>query len=349
MFSNKLIFWCLVLGTIGLFFYKIMDVLLPFFIAVLLSYFLSPLVDWLEKKRFPRTPATIIVLSIFLFILISIIITIAPLVRNQILAFIDRIPKYSNFILNILVPSLHERVNNLSPFLAEKVKDVIQDSTSSFFGYTSQIITTLLKSGFAFVNTLSLIFISPIIAFYTLRDWNFAFAKLEKLLPPAHSKLLIEQFHQIDHVLSNFIRGQTIVCTFLATFYSIGLTFIGLDFALFIGLATGVLGFIPYVGILIGTLISLTVAFLQYGTLKAVLSVIGVFAAGQFIEGNFITPKIIGEKVGLHPVMIFLALFSAGTLFGFFGVLFAIPMAAVLGVIVRFLITLYKRSSYYKG
>jgi len=349
MFSERFIFWTLVLAVLGSFFYSIHHILLPFVLAFLISYFLSPLVDFVEKKKVHRTVATLLVLLSFLLIIFLIIATIAPLVRDQVSVFISRIPKYSDFIIRTVVPSLHHKINTLNPYIAEEVKFALEDSASSFLSYLGYMVTSVFKSGFALVNILSFIFISPIIAFYSLRDWNKATDKFYALFPKKNQKMIINQFNKIGQVLSNFIRGQTTVCIFLAVFYSIGLTLTGLDFGLFIGLITGVLCFIPYVGIITGSIISISLAFIQFSDVKSVVPVIVVFALGQFIEGNFITPKIVGDKIGLHPVMIFLALFFGGTLFGFVGVLFAIPIAAILGVIIQFIVEIYKNSSYYKG
>lgn len=349
MFSEKFIFWSIIVAALGCFFYSIHAILLPFILAFIISYFLNPSVDWIEKQKIHRTAATAIVLLCFLTLIFLIIATIAPLVRDQVSAFITRIPKYSNFIVNSAIPSLHDKINTLNPYIAEKVKTSLEDSASSFLSYLGYMITSIFKSGFALVNILSFIFISPIIAFYALRDWNKTIDKFYELFPSKNQKMIREQFEKIDQVLSNFIRGQTTVCLFLAIFYSLGLTLTGLDFGLFVGLLTGILSFIPYVGAVTGFVISITLAFIQFTSINSVLPVVLVFALGQFIEGNFITPKIVGEKVGLHPVMIFLALFAGGSLFGFIGVLFAIPVAAILGVIIQFLTTIYKTSSYYKG
>jgi predicted PurR-regulated permease PerM len=349
MFTDKFIFWTIIVTFLGSFFYSIHAVLLPFVIAFLLSYFLNPLVNYIEKKGIPRTLSTFAVLGCFIFIITFIIITIIPLVREQLFAFGGNIPKYSKFIVEVIVPKLHERINSLNPYIAEKVKEAMQDSTTSFFAYITDFISQIFKSGLAIVHILSLIFISPIICFYALRDWNNAFIKLYNLFPVKHKKTIIDLLGRIDNVLANFIRGQTTVCLFLAIFYSISLTIIGLDFGLFIGIITGFLCFIPYVGALTGATIAAIVATIQFASIKGVATTLLVFGIGQFIEGNFITPKIVGDKVGLHPVMIFLGLFSGGILLGFVGVLFAIPIAATVGVVVQFLVGIYKQSTYYKG
>jgi len=349
MFSPNFIFWTIIIALSGSFIYSIHNILLPFILAFLLSYLLSPLVNLLERKKVPRSIATILVLLSFISIFILIIAYLSPMVKDQVTAFIAYIPQYSKFITIKVLPVLHEKINLLNPYIADKARSALEDSTSSFLSYMGYLITSIFKSGFALVNILSFIFISPIIAFYTIRDWNKLREKFYNLFPKRHKDTIILQFRKINIVLANFLRGQTMVCLFLAIFYSIGLTMTGLNFGLFIGLATGILCFIPYIGVMTGAVVALTLAFIQFSSIKSVIYVALVFIIGQFIEGNFITPKVVGEKVGLHPIVIFLALFSGGTLLGFIGVLFAIPIAAIIGVIVQFLIQIYKDSSYYKG
>lgn len=347
--TPKFIFWIFVFSLLGFFAYLVHKILLPFALAFLISYLLSPLVDELENKKVPRALATLISLSCFMAIIILIIANIAPLMRDQVAAFINNIPQYSKFIMGKVVPMFHEKMNSLNPYIADKAKSALEDIASSFLGYIGYFITDLFKSGVALVNLLSFIFISPIISFYTLRDWNKIRDKFYGLFPKHNKKTIIQQFKKINIVLANFLRGQTMVCIFLAAFYSIGLTLTGLEFGLFIGLATGILCFIPYIGVITGAVVAITLSFIQFSSLQSVAYVALVFALGQFCEGNFITPKVVGEKVGLHPVVIFFALFSGGALFGFLGALFALPMAAILGVIVQFLVQQYKASLYYKG
>jgi predicted PurR-regulated permease PerM len=339
----------LVLSSLMVFVYLIHAILVPFVIAFFMSYLLGPVVDRFERNNIPRSWATFLSLFIFLAIIALIIVNIAPLVRSQVAAFIANIPHYSKFIMLKLVPIIHEKINLLNPYIADKAKVAIEDMAVGFLSYIGYFITNVFKSGFAIVNILSFLFVSPIIAFYTLRDWNKLRDKFYEMFPKRYKNTIMEQFGKINIVLSNFLRGQTMVCLFLSAFYSIGLTITGLEFGLFIGLATGILCFIPYIGVTTGAIIAITLAFIQFAAIKPVLSVALVFIIGQFIEGNFITPKVVGEKVGLHPVIIFLALFSGGTLFGFVGILFAIPIAAILGVIMQFLVQQYKNSAYYKG
>ena len=206
-----------------------------------------------------------------------------------------------------------------------------------------------MQSTLAVVNVLLLIFITPIVTFYILLDWHKITNKVESWFPKAHTKTIKEQLSYVDTALSGYIRGQTNVCLLLGAFYAVGLSLAGLDFGLFIGLATGILSFIPYVGILFGVTIGMMVALFQFGDSIHLLLVFAIFVVGQFIEGNFITPKLVGDKVGLHPVWIIFGMLSGAALFDFVGVLLAVPVTAVLGVIVRFAMKKYLSSPIYSN
>ncbi|MGE0755235.1 MAG: AI-2E family transporter, partial [Alphaproteobacteria bacterium] len=195
----------------------------------------------------------------------------------------------------------------------------------------------------------SLFLITPIVAFYLLRDWDRLVDHIDNLLPRKHAATIREQMRIIDRTLAGFLRGQFNVCLILGTYYAIGLTLVGLKFGLLIGLATGFLTIFPYVGLMLGMGIGLSVALFQFGDFMPVAMTLAVFVTGQIIEGYFITPKLVGDKVGLHPVWIIFGMLAGAALFGFVGILLAIPVTAVMGVLIRFAISRYKLSNYYQG
>ena len=205
-----------------------------------------------------------------------------------------------------------------------------------------------ITGGFALVNILSLLLITPIVAFYMLRDWDKFIAQVDSLLPKKSKKSIEKQAKEIDNILSSFIRGQFSVCVLLGSFYAIGLYIVGLDLGVLVGFLAGIISFIPYVGSITGFLISILIAFAQFDSLMPILQVVGVFAVGQFIEGNFLTPNLVGDSVGLHPVWIMFALLTGGVLLGFLGLMIAVPVAAIIGVLTRHAIENYKESSLYK-
>jgi predicted PurR-regulated permease PerM len=200
------------------------------------------------------------------------------------------------------------------------------------------------------VNLLSLVIVTPIVAFYLLTDWDRMVARLDSWLPRPHVETLRGLAREMDDAMAGFIRGQAVVCLLLGLFYAIGLSLAGLNFGLLIGLAAGILSFIPYVGSFIGFVLSISVAFVQFWPdWVHIAAVAAIFAAGQFIEGNFLSPKLVGNRVGLHPVWLMFALFAFGYLFGFAGLLMAVPLAAAVGVLTRFALRKYLSSPFYLG
>ena len=199
----------------------------------------------------------------------------------------------------------------------------------------------------ALLNVLSLLFITPIVTFYILKDWDKMMAKVQSWLPTKHAPVILEQCQKIDRTLSGYIRGQTNVCLLLGVFYAIGLTMAGLEFGLFVGLATGILSFIPYVGMMFGVAVGLAIAFFQFGDLYHMAIIFGIFMVGQALEGSVISPYLVGEKVGLHPVWIIFGLLSGGAIFGFVGILIAVPVTAAIGVLACFFMDQYLGSTLY--
>jgi predicted PurR-regulated permease PerM len=205
----------------------------------------------------------------------------------------------------------------------------------------------ILSGSLAFFNVVSLIFITPIVTFYLLRDWDVLVAKVDSWLPPRYAPTIHQQMNEIDRTLAGFARGQATICLFLAVFYGVGLTAIGLDFGLAIGVFAGLLSFIPYVGSIVGLIVSVGLAYVQFDDWVWVAVTAGIFFAGQAIEGNILQPKLLGENVGLHPVWVIFALLAGGALFGFLGLLLAVPVMAVIGVVSRFALGCYLSSRIY--
>lgn len=208
------------------------------------------------------------------------------------------------------------------------------------------VLRGIITSGFAIFNLISLLLITPVVAFYMLRDWDMFIAKVDSLLPRRSKASIREQARQIDRTLAGFIRGQLSVCVILGTYYSLGLYLVGLDLGLLVGFIAGLISFIPYVGSIVGFLLSIGIAFAQFDSLMPILQVVLVFVTGQFLEGNFLTPKLVGENVGLHPVWVMFALLAGGVLLGFLGLMIAVPLAAVIGVLLRHAIENYKKALF---
>ena len=211
------------------------------------------------------------------------------------------------------------------------------------------MIAGVVTSSVALANLLSLLFITPVVAFYLLRDWDRLKNQTNSLLPQRHAETIRQQLALVDRTLAGFVRGQATVCLVLAAYYGIGLTVIGVDFGLVVGIGIGLISFIPYLGSITGFVVSVGIALAQFDSWLPVGLVVGLFAFGQFLEGYVLTPRLVGDRVGLHPVWVIFALLAGGSLFGFVGLLLAVPAAAVIGVLTRFAVLRYRKSRYYQG
>jgi len=241
---------------------------------------------------------------------------------------------------------LHQLISSKQGSIEGSLKDVAAQGSK----WIGTLLTSLWSRGLALVNIISLIVITPIVAFYMLNDWDRMMAKINGWLPRDHVQSIHQIGHDIDRAMAGFVRGQGTVCLFLAIFYAIGLSLVGLNFGLFIGLMAGFISFVPYMGSIVGLVVALSVALVQFlPDWIPIVTVGAVFITGQFIEGNFLSPKLVGDRVGLHPVWLMFALLAFGYLFGFVGLLVAVPLAAAIGVLVRFAIGQYMESTLYKG
>ncbi len=335
--ERRLIWWLIGLAIAYAALYALGGILLPFVAGIAIAYLLDPLADRLERAKAPRWAAAGgITLASVLAVVICLLL-LAPLLQSQILDFAERIPHYGELV--------REQAMRLFELVRERLSDEeiknLRAKIGTFAGqdavvWLGNLIKGLWGGGMALLNALSLIVITPIVVFYLLRDWDSIIAHVDRLLPQSCAGTIRRQAAEIDQVLAGFVRGQMMVCSLLGLFYGIGLSLIGLDFGLVIGLATGLISFVPYFGMLVGFVAGLGVALAQFDSWQPVAMVAAVFIVGQFIEGNFISPRLVGERVGLHPVWMLFALMAGGALFGFLGILLAVPVAAVIGVLVRF-------------
>jgi len=330
--------------------YLLRSMLLPFVAGAAVAYLLDPLADWLEARRLSRNLATSAILLGFFAVLLLLMILLLPILQDQVIGFFDSLPGIIIRTRDWLIPLARRVLASLPEQARGEVQHAVATSAESGAAYLGQLAKSFLGSGLALFNLLSLILITPIVAFYLLRDWDHILARLNEWLPREHAEVIREQLREVNRVLSGFVRGQASVCFILGSFYAIGLSLAGLNFGLVIGIATGVLTFIPFIGASIGFFAAIAVALTQFWPdYMRIAIVIGIFLLGQFLEGNFISPKLIGDRVGLHPVWVMFALLAFGTLFGFVGVLLAVPVAAVIGVLARFGLGRYLRSRLYHG
>jgi len=335
-------------GAAAIFFvllYALGDQLLPFFLGAAIAYFLDPVADWLEAHGCSRAVATgIITISAILVFVVFVLLVIPTLVQQSVQLF-NAAPEIARQIGTFLTERFPSLLDGEST--VRKSLDGLGTAISERGG---QLLNSALTSAASLLNIVVLFVIVPVVAVYMLLDWDRMIARVDKLLPRDHAPVIRQLAYEIDSTMAGFIRGMGTVCLTLGTYYAISLMLVGLQFGLVVGFVAGLLTFIPYVGALVGGALAIGLALFQFwGDWHWIAAVAGIFMIGQVAEGNFLTPKLVGESVGLHPVWLILALTVFGALFGFVGMLVAVPMAAALGVIVRFVANQYENSRLYKG
>jgi predicted PurR-regulated permease PerM len=334
------IFWLVFLagGLVAL--YALSNVLLPFVSGMAIAYFLDPVVDRFEKIGWPRTLGTAIVLVGFLVITISLFLLLVPVVNVQLVRLIEVVPA----LLERLEPILRPVLEQLNAGADGEPLRNLPSMAGGALKWAVGLLGGLVSGGVAVANLLSLILITPIVAFYLLRDWDHMVATIDGWLPQAQRETIRTQSRAVDRTLAGFVRGQGSVCIILAVFYAATLSLAGLQFGVVIGIFVGVISFVPFVGAIAGGLLSVGLAAAQFDTWQPIAIISAIFVVGQILEGNILTPKLVGDAVGLHPVWVIFALLSGGTLFGFVGILLALPTAAVVGVLTRFGLSEYLAS-----
>jgi len=347
--ASQVRFWLILLAVTLVAVYLLRSVLLPFVAGMAVAYLLDPVCDRLERWKLSRTWATTVVTICFVLLCALVLLLIIPAVVGQISTFIERVPDYVSAVQREATQALEVLRDRLDPETQEKLQSLLRNSADKVFNWVTAMLAGIVSGGVAFFNFVALVVITPVVAFYLLRDWDRMVAKADDALPRRHQETIRRLAREVDDTLAGFLRGQGTVCLSLAVFYAVGLTLAGLDFGLVVGLIAGFLSFIPYVGSLVGLFLSVGLALAQFDSWISVAIVAAVFFVGQAIEGNVLTPKLVGDRVGLHPVWVMFALLAGGALFGFVGVLLAVPVAAIVGVGVRFAFSQYRRSAYYTG
>lgn len=347
--EKQMWFWAAGFAAFLFLLYVLSSVLTPFVAGLAVAYFLDPLADRLEHLLKSRSAATAVILLVFFAIVGALGMALFPLLQAQITGLVTRIPDAVEAAHGLLDPLVAQIEREMGVEELQKLKDNAGAFAGEAVSWLIGVLKSLFLGGKAFVNTLSLLFIMPVVAFFLLRDWDVLVAKVDSLLPRKSAHTIREQFRDIDATIAGFVRGQATVCLALGAIYATGLTLVGLEFGLLIGLGTGLMAFVPYVGMLIGLLVAGSVALVQFSDPFSFLMVAAVFGVGQTIDAAFLTPNLVGGRVGLHPVWIIFALMAGGALFGFTGVLLAVPAASVIGVLVRFGIGRYRNSALFTG
>jgi predicted PurR-regulated permease PerM len=351
-------FWIAAFALLLLFLWIFSGVLLPFAAAFGLGYLLDPVADRLERLGLNRLGATLIILAGFVLVLALLIILLIPILGHQLTGLIQSFPGY--------LTKLQELISQQSAFFTQGYGgEILQklglngqtggdaptgDLVSKAAAWAGGFVNSVLQRGAALFSLISLFIVTPVVAFYMLLDWDKMIATIDGLIPLRHRDVVRGLAREIDAAMAGFLRGQSLVCLCLGLWYGLGLSIIGVNFGLLIGITGGVLGFIPYVGSLTVLVVSSIVAIVQGWPSWHLLGLaIGVFLIGQFLEGNILSPKLVGGSVGLHPVWLIFALLAFGSLFGFTGLIVAVPLAAASGVILRFAVRRYRTSALYTG
>jgi len=347
--GRQALFWLAVLVGFVLFLWVLKGILLPFVLGMAIAYFLDPLADRLEALRVPRSLAAGLIIVAFFLVVTLLLMLIVPTIVEQITTLARALPRYftaAGEAMRPLLTKLLARVNANPP------SDLSQPiaAAQTVAGFAATLLNQALARGFAFVNSVALLAVTPLVAFYLLRDWQKVVESVDSWLPRAQADVIRARLREIDWVLAGFARGTATVCLVLGTFYAVTLSLVGLDFGLTIGLTAGLVSFIPYIGTLFGLVASVGVALFQFWpNWPHVVVVLLVFFAGQILNDYVLVPRLVGERVGLHPLWVMFGLFAGGALFGFVGLLIAVPVCAVIGVVTRFAIARYKQSPLYLG
>ncbi|MDL2404559.1 AI-2E family transporter [Rhizobium calliandrae] len=348
--KRQIIFWVIVLAAFIAFLYLFSSILLPFIAGMSVAYFLDPVADRLERIGLSRFMATVVILVAFVLVFALALTIFIPIIINQFNDFVQHIPGYvqqfQKFVAHTQTTMLPDWIRNQLGAIKDNFSSILSDALSFVGGLFAQ----LWSSGKALVNILSLMVVTPVVAFYILLDWDRMIAKVDAWVPRDHVSTVRKIAREVDQAIAGFIRGQGSLCIILGVYYGVGLSLVGLNFGLLIGLFAGMISFIPYVGSLVGLFLAVSVALVQFWPNYLWIGLtLAVFFTGQFLEGNVLQPKLVGESVGLHPVWLMFALFAFGALFGFVGLLIAVPAAAACGVLVRFALSRYLQSDLYHG
>ncbi len=343
--SEQVRWWGIGLVVLAFIMWALGGVLLPFIVGAAIAYFLDPVADRLEKLGCSRAMATAIITFCAIFTFFVIAILLIPVIVEQLAALIEAAPTFSDQIQVFLaerVPALMEADSAI-----RRTLDGIGQSLASRGG---ELLNKVITSAFSLIDALIFVVVVPVVAFYLLLDWDRMIAVIDGWLPRDHVDTLRKLALEVDAVLAGFVRGQLTVSAIQGTFYAISLMLVGLQFGLVVGLIAGLVSFIPYLGAVIGGVLAIGLALFQFwDTPVWIAAVAGIFVIGQVVEGNFLTPKLVGGSVGLHPVWLLFSLSAFGVLFGFVGLLVAVPVAASIGVFSRFGIKQYMTGRLYLG
>lgn len=328
--------------------YLLAPILTPFLVGILLAYLVDPLVRKLMHLHLPRILAVAIVFLVLFLIILLLIVLLVPLIQTQIIALIEFIPEIVSFLQNTILPWVKDHFGFEEIINVTTLKATLADNLGKAGGMAGWLVKTIVHSGFEIVGVITKLVLIPVVTFYLLRDWDKVIKGVRNLLPRRIEPVVVKLAVQCNDVLSAFFRGQLLVMLSLGIIYSVGLMLVGVRIGLMIGLMAGAAAIVPYLGFILGVTTASIAAFVQFGSMVPVFWVWVVFAIGQTLESTVLTPKLVGHRIGLHPVAVIFSVLAGGLLCGFFGVLLALPVAAVIMVLLRFLNQRYRKSELYR-
>jgi predicted PurR-regulated permease PerM len=346
--ERQLAFWLATFVVVVLLLWLLSEILLPFVAGMAIAYLLDPLVDRLERVGVNRRLAALMIVGVVVLAFVVAVLLIVPVLGNQLYALIANIPAYVTKLQALLTttdwPWLRELLG--SGDSNKTISDLVSQGTV----WLAAFLRSLWSGGRALISVFSLVVVTPVVAYYLICDWPRIVATVDEWIPLAHRDQVKGLLKQIDAAIAGFVRGQTGVCLILGSYYALALSVVGLNFGLLIGLISGLITFIPFVGSMTGLFLAVGVAVAQFWPdWTLIVTVLVIFLVGQFVEGYILAPKLVGENVGLHPVWLMFAMFAFGYLFGFVGLLVAVPVSAAIGVLLRFALRQYRASPLYTG
>ncbi|MBB3808119.1 AI-2E family transporter [Pseudochelatococcus contaminans] len=349
--ERQMRFWLIALAVLLVALYLLRGILLPFVAGMVLAYILNPVATRLERLGVGRLTASLLILLLFLLLFILALVLLLPAAVNQFAALLRNLPATAQYLQDLAKEYGGPLVEHIGgPGALANAERSMTDFAGQAMQWLGTFASSVWSGGQAVIGVFALLVVTPVVAFYLLVDWERMMATVDSWLPRRHADTIRRIGEDMNRAIAGFIRGQALVCVILGTFYAVSLSMIGLNFGLLIGLLSGALTFIPYVGSFTGFVLSAGVALVQFWPeWPMIVATIGIFLFGQFVEGNILSPKLVGDAVGLHPVWLMFALVAFGSLFGFVGLLLAVPIAAACGVLTRYALQRYLSSSLYRG
>ncbi len=333
--------------TLALFFYYFHAIMMPFGVALVFAYALDPAVTFCEKKGLGRTAASSVMVFSVLILIATLLFFTIPFLKKELQSLATTLPDYFKSLMEDLMPKIQSWLSTFKGELHTKIQDTLTENLSKMINWIFTFLASLFTNSLALANLVALILLTPLLIFYLLRDWPKILTYIHNLIPPTLKSSTLQLGQEINATLSGYFRGQASLCLIMAFYYVIALSILGLNFAFTIGMVSGLLAFIPYVGFFTGFIAALGVALAQFSGIDQLLIVVAIYGFGHTVEAFFLTPKLVGGRIGLHPVWVIFALLGGGFILGFTGLLLAVPVSAILAVLLRF--ALHKYQQHLKG